>query len=413
MLDRSRIRLLAVVTVLALGAGGATASRRCAGRHWLAVWAANPSDASNRGFADQSLRLIVTPTLGGRRVRVRLSNRLGARPVTFAASWIARRESGATLIPHSSRRLRFGGRPTVTIPAGEETVSDPVLLRFQPFQDLAVSLYVQGASGGATEHLLAFQTSYASPPGTGDHTAERAGDAFTLNSDRRAYVTGIEVVAPGHVGAVVALGDSITEDTSEDRSQRYTDFLARRLNAAHPRRPRMSVLNAGLAGTGVLTDALFFGPSAVHRLRADVIDQPGASVVIVMDGTNDTADGPGSADAIIAALRTIVDQLHGAHLSVLLGTITPSKDTVLSLQGSPEAIAVRNRVNDWIRSGGGADSVVDFHAALRDPDDFDRLRPEYDGGDHLHPNVAGLRAMALAVDLALLRGPACSRPGGD
>jgi hypothetical protein len=116
--------------------------------------------------------------------------------------------------------LRFAGRRTVTIPAGEETVSDPVLLRFQPFQDLAVSLYVQEASGGATEHLLASQTSYASPPGSGDHTAERAGDAFTLESERRAYVTGIEVVASDHVGAVVALGDSITEETPEDLSER-------------------------------------------------------------------------------------------------------------------------------------------------------------------------------------------------
>ena len=276
-----------------------------------------------------------------------------------------------------------------------------------------MSLYVQEASGGATEHLLASQTSYASPPGSGDHTAERAGDAFTLESERRAYVTGIEVVASDHVGAVVALGDSITEETPEDLSERYTDFLAHRLIAAHPRRPTMSVLNAGLSGTGVLADALFFEPSAVHRLRADVIDQPGASVVIVMDGTNDTVNGPGSADAIIAALRTIVDQLHDAHLPVLLGTITPSKDTVFSLQGSPQAIAVRNQVNDWIRNGGGADGVVDFHAAVRDPGDFDRLRPEYDDGGHLHPNVAGLQAMALAVDLALLRGPACSRPGGD
>src|SRR5262249_7757684 len=153
------------------------------------------------------------------------------------------------------------------------------------------------------------------------------------------------------------------------------------------------------------------GPlSAPHRLQTDVIEQPGARVVIVMDGTNNTADGSSSTDEIIAALRTIVDRLHAARLSVLLGTLTPSKGTVFSVHGSPEAIAVRNRVNDWIRTGGGADGVVDFHAALRDPDDFDRLRPEYDSGDHVHPSVAGYQAMALAVDLGLLRAPACSKP---
>ena len=414
MLGTSRLRLVPIVTVLALVAGNAPAAPRCTGRHWVGVWAASPSDAGNHGFTEQSLRLIVTPTFGGRRVRVRLSNRFGRRPVTFATSWIARRESGATLVPRSSRRLRFGGSRTVTIQAGEEVVSDSVPLRFEAFHDLAVSLYVRGASGPATEHLLALQTSYASPPGSGDHTGERAGDAFTVDSDMRAYLMGVEVLAHDHVGAVVALGDSITDGTGSpaNRNERYTDFLARRLIAAGHGHPSMSVLNAGLGGNGVLSDSIF-GPSAPHRLRADVIEQPGATVAIVMDGTNDTGDGPGTADAIIAALRTIVDQLHDAHVAVLLGTITPSKDTAYGLNGSPDAIAVRNQVNDWIRTGGGADGVVDFHAALRDPNDFDQLRPEYDSGDHLHPSVAGYQAMALAVDLGLLRGPACARPGRD
>src|SRR5262249_27230993 len=159
--------------------------------------------------------------------------------------------------------------------------------------------------------------------------------------------------APDHVGAVVALGDSITDGTGspENLNERYTDFLARRLIAAGQGHPSMSVLNAGLGGTGVLGDSLF-GPSAPHRLGAAVIEQPGAKVVIVMDGTNDATGGPASADAIIAALRTIVDQLHDARLSVLLGTLAPSKGNWFS--GSPEAIAVRNQVNAWIRSGGGA-----------------------------------------------------------
>ena len=398
--------------MLVLMAAATPASPRCLGRHWLGAWAASPSDAGNGGFVDQSLRLIVTPTFGGRRVRVRLSNRFGRQPVTFAASWIARRESGATLVSHSARRLRFAGRRAVTIPAGEEVVSDSVLLRFRPFQDLAVSVYVQGASGPATEHELALQTSYASPRGSGDHSGEQRGSAFTVESTKRAYITDVEVRAPSGVGAAVALGDSITDGTGPyDVNDRYTDFLAKRLSGARGR-PRLSVLNAGLGGTGLLNDALFFGPSALHRLNADVIDQAGASVVIVLDGTNDTGGGPSSADEVIAALRTIVDRLHEAGLSVLLGTQTPAEGTI-SAHGTPAAIAARNRINDWIRTGGGADGVVDFHAAVRDPSDFDRLRPEYDSGDHLHPNAAGYDAMALAVDLGLLRAPACSRSGRD
>lgn len=404
--------LLVPLVALALMAGATRASPRCRGRHWLGVWAASPSDAANGGFVDQSLRLIVTPTFGGRRVRVRLSNRFGRQPVTFDASWIARRASGATLVPHSSRRLRFSGHRAVTIPAGAEVASDPVTFRFGPFQDLAISVHVQGASGPATEHALARQTSYASPPESGDHSAERGGSAFTVESTTRAYITDVEVKAPRRVGAVVALGDSITDGTGpSDVNQRYTDFLARRLAAAGGGRPRLSVLNAGIGGTGLLNDAPFFGPSALHRLDADVIGQAGASVAIVLDGTNDLS-GPSNVDEVIAALRTIVDRLHDAGLSVLLGTQTPAAGAI-SAHGTPAAIAARNRVNDWIREGGSADGVVDFDAAVRDPSDFDRLRPEYDSGNHLHPNAAGYRAMADAVDLGLLRGPMCSRSGRD
>src|SRR5262249_45756643 len=139
MLGASHVRLVPIVTVFALVAGNAPASPRCTGRHWVGAWAACPSDAANDGFTEQSLRLIVTPTLGGRRVRVRLSNRFGRRPVTFAASSIARRASGATLAARSSRRLRFGGKRAVTLQAGEEAVSDSVLLRFEAFDDLAVA----------------------------------------------------------------------------------------------------------------------------------------------------------------------------------------------------------------------------------------------------------------------------------
>ena len=317
--------LLVPLVALALTAGATRASPRCRGRHWLGVWAASPSDAANDGFVDQSLRLIVTPTFGGRRARVRLSNRFGRQPVTFDAGWIARRASGATLVPHSSRRLRFAGHRTVTIPAGAEVVSDPVTFRFGPFKDLAISVHVQGASGPATEHALALQTSYASPPGSGDHSADQGGSAFTVESTRRTYVTDVEVKAPRRVGAVVALGDSITDGTGpRDVSQRYTDFLARRLAAARRGRPRLSVLNAGLGGTGLLNDAFLFGPSALHRLDADVIGQAGASAVIVLDGTNDLS-GPSNVDDVIAALRTIVDRLHDAGLSVLLGTQIPRR----------------------------------------------------------------------------------------
>ena len=137
-----------------------------------------------------------------------------------------------------------------------------------------------------------------------------------------------------------------------------------------------------------------------------MIDQAGARVVIVLEGTNDIDGSAAKTDAVIAGLGEVVAELQAAGLSVLLGTQTPSKGTGFSPHGAPATIAARNRINDWIRTSGIADGVVDFHAAVRDPADVDRLRPEYDSGDHLHPNADGYEAMAAAVELELVRGRA-------
>ena len=405
---RRRVQAGIVLATLVVLGAASRPSPASGGSHWLGVWAASPSGARNAGFADQSLRLIVTPTAGGRRVRVRLSNRFGDGPVTFSAASIARRAAGAALVPHSVRRLRFDGRRRVTIPAGQEVVSDGVRLRVAAFQDLAVSLHVRGASGPATEHVIALQTSYASPPGGGNHVADRQGDAFTLATDTRPYLIDVEVRAPVRLGAVIAFGDSLTDGVGSDldRGGRYPDFRARRLAAAGDGRLALSVLNAGIGGTMLLEDEAFFGPSALHRLRADVIDQAGARVVIVLEGTNDIDGSAAKTDAVIAGLGEVVAELQAAGLSVLLGTQTPSKGTGFRPHGAPATIAARNRINDWIRTSGIADGVVDFHAAVRDPADVDRLRPEYDSGDHLHPNADGYEAMAAAVELELVRGRA-------
>jgi lysophospholipase L1-like esterase len=178
--------------------------------------------------------------------------------------------------------------------------------------------------------------------------------------------------------------------------------------------PRLSVLNAGIGGNRILQDGFTpnFGPSALSRLDADAIRHAGVTDVIVMEGTNDLGFPPAaSAEQVIAALTQIVGRLHAAGLNVLLGTLAPSKGVVLAgLHGLPPAVAARNEINQWIRSQHVADGVVDFNAALRDPDDPDALRPAYDSSDHLHPNTAGYQAMADAVDPTQLRGARCQTP---
>lgn len=400
----------------------ATEPAACGGTHWVGAWGAAPADAALPGFAEQSLRMIVHPHYGGDSLRLRLSNRFGSRPVTFGAVAVGKRSSGAALAPGTNRRVTFGGRFAVTLPARTEVLSDPVPLRFGAFTDLAVSMHVRGVSGPATEHPLAVQTSYTTALGSGDHTGSENGAAFTEQVSAWYFLAGIDVRASRGAGSVVALGDSITDGSvstggnplMEDpavrgSNGRYPDVLARRLDAM-PGPLRLSVVNAGIAGNRVVSDGFFpsGGPSAVSRLDADVLAQAGVTDVIIMAGTNDLGMTPlPSADNVIDGLDHLVRRLHANGLNVLLGTIPPAGGA-FPMYGTAVADVQRVKVNAWIRSRPYGVGVADFDEALRDPGAPDRLHPDYDSGDHLHPNLAGYRVMAQAVDLVALRGSRCN-----
>lgn len=410
----------------------------CTDQGWVGAWAAAPSDASrgtdtsdsfNTDDYDQSMnpksvtrnettRAILTPTFGGSTTRVRLSNRFGTVPVTFVHATIAHRSMQAALVPDTTVPLTFGGAQHVTVAAGHDVVSDPVGFSFEAFQPLAVSVYVAGDVGKPTEHYTARQTSYLTPEDAGDHTGDVDGDAFTQRTTTRPFVTGIDVLAPG-VGAVVTLGDSITDGFQEptptgaesqdslDTDGRWPDVLARRLLAAN--RP-LSVLNVGIAGNGVLRDGTalgsdVFGPAAIRRLDTDVLSQAGVTTVIVLEGINDLAAPPTpTVEEMQGGYRTMIDRMHSRGLQVLLGTMTPFG----GFEGvAPDTEAKRLAVNAWIRKGSPADGMIDFDAAVRDPADPSRINPVFDGGDHLHFNLAGYLAMGNAVPLEMIRDPAC------
>ncbi len=412
---RRRAGALGLAPALALGAlaacGGPAAAPHpaCTASTWVGAWSADPSDARNPGLADQTVRTILTPELGGETLRVRLSNRFGAGPVRLDGASVARREgAGAALDPGSVRPLTFAGAAGVTLPTGGDVVSDPVTLHVDPGSDLAVSLFAAGLTGPATEHAVGQQTSYVSRPGSGDHAGEPGPAAFTLTTKARYFVSGVDVRKPASVGGVVAFGDSITDGFGgpADGQDRYPDLLARRLAAEAPSR-RLAVVDAGISGNRLLGDGQLqmAGRSALARLDADAIGAPGASDVILLEGINDIAH-QATAAQVIAGLGQIVARLHAAGLGVQLGTLTPFGGSTVA----PVAEAERLQINRWIRGGGGADGTVDFDAAVRDPSDPGRLDPRYDSGDHLHPNAAGRRALAGAVDLAALRGATC-QPG--
>ena len=411
----------AVATVccaLACAPADAAASAPCPQSRWVGAWGASPSYAAVPGAADQTLRMVVTPSADGRLARVRLTNRYGTAPVTFDAVRLGRRASGAAVVAGTSRPVTFGGRRSVTVARGADAVSDPVRIRFRAFQQLAVSVYARAATGPATTHFLASEFStYAA---AGDHTADRGAGAFGEPRRSRPFVNGIDVLAPGRTGTVVAFGDSITDGAFSTsarpagaRDTRWPDVLARRLVRAG--RP-LTVVNQGIAGGRVRLDAVptspdIFGPSALARMDGDVLAVAGATDVVVLEGINDIGQAPpATARELIAALQQLVTRLKLAGLRVHLGTLTPSGGYARGTYGSAAADANRRTVNRWIRRSPLPDTVVELDRAVRDPSRPSRLRAAYDSGDHLHPNARGYRAMGEAVRLAALRGTGCEAP---
>ena len=351
-------------------------------------------------FTNQTLRQIVRVSLGGERVRVVLSNAFGTLPLAVGAAHVSRRASAATIEPGSDRPLTFNGRPGVTIAPGAVAFSDPVALSVPALSDLAIDLYlpetVEATASPFTTHTGAFQTSYVSP--AGDHTgaAEIPVDRTTTSWF---FLARVEVAVAGPATALVAFGDSITDGTrsTPDTNNRWPDHLAARLMAGSV---RMGVLNAGISGNRVLSDGSSF--SALARFDRDVLASTGVTHVVVLLGTNDIGvarENPvPTADDIIGGHAQLIARARAQRLAIYGATLAPFEG---ANYWTPEGEAKRQALNEWIRTSGAYDAVIDFDAVVRDATQPTRIRAEYDSGDHLHPNDAGYVAMGNAIDLAL------------
>jgi lysophospholipase L1-like esterase len=297
--------------------------------------------------------------------------------------------------------VTFGGRPTITIAAGALAVSDPVRLDVAALQEVSVSIYLRGNSEKLTIHELGLQTAYISPKG--DFTAS-ATLPVARTSLSRYLLSAVEVLASTGGDAIVTLGDSITDgfQSTVDANRRWPDFLAERLRALTRRNP-ISVVNQGISGNRLLHDNV--GPSALERFDRDVIAQPGVRWIIVLLGINDIgvpAPVAVTADDIIGAHKQLIARAHDAGLKIYGCTLTPFEKTYPGYY-TPEKEITRATVNQWIRTSGAFDAVIDFDRAVRDPDHPTRMLPAYDSGDHLHPNDRGYQTMAAAVDFGLFR----------
>ncbi|PRY50277.1 lysophospholipase L1-like esterase [Knoellia remsis] len=359
----------------------------------VGTWATAP-DTTVLQLDGQTVRNIVRTSVGGTDLRISLSNAFGSEPVTFDSVWVGRTAEGAAVKPGTNQRLTFSGSTSVTVPVGAEVLSDPVAGDVPAQSTLAVSIHVVGDPGTVSGHKLAHQTNYIST--AGDHAAQESGEAFTTTTTSYAWVESAVVEVPEQVDTVVALGDSITDGDKSTTSanRRWPNYLAQRL-AAQPRPLQYGVMNLGISGNRVLADGP--GVSAQARFDRDVLAQPDVRTVVVMEGVNDLRwDLATKPSDLINAYRQLIARGHARGICVVGGTMTPWEG---GSRWSAERDALRRQVNDWIRTSGEFDAVVDFDAAIRDPQRPARMLPAYDSGDHLHPGDAGYAAMANAVDL--------------
>lgn len=376
----------------------------------IGTWTASPvppvpSSADGRsteGFNDETLRLIVRTSVGGSSLRIRLANTFGEQPVTIGSAEIGIQDEGAAVVPGSNREVTFGDRDSVTIPPGAKVYSNPIDLDVDAEQHLAISLYLPESTGPATHHPLALTTSYIAD---GDNATTISSSPFETETSQWFYLEGIDVISPDTTGAIVTLGNSITDGfgSTIDTNNTYPDILAERINDS--KSIEKSVLNAGISGNRVISDPPLetgFGPNVLARFDRDVLAQTGVTDVILLEGINDIGNAEGEevdsiGEEVIRGMKQVIARGHAKGLRVFGATLTPFKGADYY---SEEKENERQEVNEWIRTSGAFDGVFDFDEALQDPDNPKQLLPEYDTGDKLHPSDRGYQKMAKTVDLS-------------
>lgn len=383
--------------------------------HWVVTWATaeamarlgpalpppsaapvNPPARPGSRFENQSVRMIARASIGGKRVRIKLENGFGYQPVTIGAAHIALRANGSEIVSGSDHVLSFNDQPGCTLQPGMVLLSDPVDFSFPPLADIAITLFIPGDSGAPTNHGTALHDTYIQ---TGDATAA-ASMPDAAKTQAYYYLAGIDVDAPANAAALVTFGDSITDGarSSNESNHSWPTLLAARL-AGNKSTANVGVANMGIGGNRVLRD--ISGVSAIGRFDRDVLSQSGVKWVMLLEGINDIGHGntePVTAQDLIGAYKQLIARAHTHGVQIIGCTLTPYSG---ASYWRDDGEKIRQDVNAWIRERGHFDAVVDFEAAVRDSSAPPKFRPEFDPGDHLHPNDKGYESMANVIDLKI------------
>lgn len=437
-LGSRRLRWFNLLTIsgllfAALSSATQSVSSNSQKEHWIGTWAAAPQNAVSQKpsvYGNQTLRLIVHTSAGGKKARIRLSNTFGSEPLVIGSAHVALRTTGADIDPTSDRSVTFGGKRSFSVPASASVLSDAVDLNVPALSDIAISLFLPEKTTVTTAHILAQQTSYVSTE-TGDATAAAT---FPIGKTISSwpFLSAVDVSSSPQGITIVAFGSSLTDGdgSTKDANRRWPDVLAERLQMNG--NTEISVVNEGVIGNRLLSDSesaqqtggplaavyaqlgIHLGQSGLRRFERDVLGQSGVKYVILALGVNDIlfpgsfidASQAVSSAAIIAGNRELIAQAHKKGVRAIGTTIPPFEHALFRSPSfdqfyTPEKEKVRQEVNEWIKHGGEFDGVVDFDEPVRDPGHLIQLLPAYDSGDHLHPNDAGYVATGNAIPLQL------------
>jgi len=413
--------LATVALVLCQGVLAQSASQK---GHWVSDWSTAvhaPMDYPGAPpvlvVENQTIRMVVRPTFAGDRLRVRLSNVYGTSALKIGAAHIALVRQGSAIVPESDRALTFGGQASVSIPAGAPMLSDSIDLKMGDFAELAITIFSPEKASGTTTHLLGQHETYISAPGN-----FTAAPDFTASSVTKSWywLEGVDVLATEETTALIAFGDSITDGAGAKTGDYadWPDMLGKRL-AGGKEAAQVAVLNKGIGGNRVLHDGA--GVNALARFDRDVLAQSGVTGLIILESINDIgfpyvsvpspkgsnapdqfpfADQKVSVQDLRGGISQMIERAHERGIKVYGATVTPFEGVNTY---NAEGEATRQALNQWIRTGGAFDAVLDFDAAVRDPNHQTRLRADYDCGDHIHPSEAGYKALADAINLMLFK----------